>query len=492
MDNAKTGLVTVLLGVTTLALGCEGQCLDDHCDPVIEFSRNAMGRGVDLLFVVDNSETMLAEQARLAAQFPELIRAVATGDLDTDGTRDFYSAHGLHLGVVTADMGAGGHALTSCSEPAFGDDGVLRSEAGSSIDGCRDSYPRFLRLSSGEDIASVGQDAGCLVQAGMDGCTVTQPLEAALKAVTPSDSEVRFPGNSFGHADGENFGFARFSSLLVIVLLTDGEDCSTADVGLFDPDSPFYSGSVDTRCVEYPNALNPVSRYVDELLSNGGNPLLTVIAGVPPSLIENPGNADFDRVLQDPTMQYALDPEDPDRLRPSCTTLDGDPALPPRRLVQAARDIRAGGGQAILGSICDADIGGLVRAVAERIGWHFTVDCFSERFVRDEAGRIDCELIEILRAEGAGSRCGEIPGRVRIGEELDGSGRALETCRVTQFAAADGEVPVGPGWYYDDSSEAVRTQCGPTGSSFRYTKGALPAVGATYRFRCAASAVPSP
>lgn len=79
-------------------------------------------------------------------------------------------------------------------------------------------------------------------------CSVTQFLESALKAI-----------------DGRNPGFIRSDSLLLVWILADAEDCSTADATLWEPAlwkneyaAPLF------RCYEPPaGLLHPIQRYVD-------------------------------------------------------------------------------------------------------------------------------------------------------------------------------------------------------------------------------------
>ena len=107
---------------------------------------------VDLLFVIDNSESMTEEQAALRAEIPNLVRSLVTGDRDRDGTPDFPPVKSLQVGVVTTDMGTGPYMPgTSC--PAFvpGDDGLLQTvprdpPAGLS---CMASYPPFQTFDQG-------------------------------------------------------------------------------------------------------------------------------------------------------------------------------------------------------------------------------------------------------------------------------------------------------------------------------------------------------
>jgi hypothetical protein len=57
---------------------------------------------VDLLFVVDDSQSMQEEQTNLGAQLPELVHVLTSGELDAEHT---FNPVDLHVGVVSTDMG---------------------------------------------------------------------------------------------------------------------------------------------------------------------------------------------------------------------------------------------------------------------------------------------------------------------------------------------------------------------------------------------------
>ena len=99
---------------------------------------------VDLLFMVDNSNSMTEEQASLTSEFPRMINILASGDFDQDGDfagdgeagdEDFRPVRDLNVGVITSDMGAGGFTLPTCRAADFGDDGILRSQGRTDIPG---------------------------------------------------------------------------------------------------------------------------------------------------------------------------------------------------------------------------------------------------------------------------------------------------------------------------------------------------------------------
>src|SRR5262245_31410464 len=62
-------------------------------------------REVDLMFVVDNSNSMAHAQRIFRESFPKLVEAIVTGDSDGDGTVEFPPVESLRSVVITTDMG---------------------------------------------------------------------------------------------------------------------------------------------------------------------------------------------------------------------------------------------------------------------------------------------------------------------------------------------------------------------------------------------------
>ena len=315
---------------------------------------------IDLLFMIDNSGSMVEEQASLGAQLPRLFTVLATGDVDGDGVQEALPAPSIHAGVITSDMGTGGFVVPTCAEPNFGDDGILHTRGNTARAGCNPTYPPFVDFTAGGNVAQASNDFACVAVAGSGGCGFEQQLDAVLKALTPSTSEIRFATGTSGHGDLENSGFLRPDSLLAIVLVTDEEDCSVADPELFNPDSSIYPGDLNLRCFQYPSAVLPTSRYVDGLIAlRAARPwMLTfaAITGIPARLsMGDPYAIDYDAILADPEMQEQIDPAMPTRLTPSCNVPGRGVAFAPRRIVTVARDLSARGATGIVQSICQED-----------------------------------------------------------------------------------------------------------------------------------------
>ena len=91
--------------------------------------------GVDVLFVVDNSNSMDREQDILAEQINIMLRDLIDPPVGSDQL-----VEDLHVGVVTTDMGTGGYTITTCDNPMTGDNGVLQNRDHGIIDGCQPVY----------------------------------------------------------------------------------------------------------------------------------------------------------------------------------------------------------------------------------------------------------------------------------------------------------------------------------------------------------------
>lgn len=192
---------------------------------------------IDLLFVVDSSPTMAEEQRELVAGAGSLFAALGT--LPT-GLPD------LHVGVISTDVGLGTAAdgLPGSQCRTAGDDGRLH---GADTCGVTAGF-----LTDAPDVdggrrrnyqGALADAFACLAAVGTGGCTYAQPLVALERAVALD--RLRPSGQRFLRAD----------ALLVVVLLTDDDDCSVISPGLFaDPDGTIVSPLgplTDFRCFEF-------------------------------------------------------------------------------------------------------------------------------------------------------------------------------------------------------------------------------------------------
>lgn len=196
MESRRNRIAT---GLAIAAIGLIGTgCFERALRPVNPCTRANVGETisvesvdeVDLLFMIDNSNSMAEEQASITAEIPRLVRILATGDSSNppDGTQDFAPVRSLHIGVITSDMGTGGNAVPTCDRGTFGtrlgDDGILLTR--SRVTGCMATFPAIFDFNRGEDADAFAANVACVATTGTGGCGFEQQLDAVLKAVSPS------------------------------------------------------------------------------------------------------------------------------------------------------------------------------------------------------------------------------------------------------------------------------------------------------------------
>jgi len=197
-----------------------------------------INRDIDILFVVDNSGSMAEEQSSLANNFQRFINVLENieGGLPN-----------VNLGVVSTDVGAGPFPISGCS--GNGDNGVLQSVRGEAApSGCPTPSGPFIQdwdNGAGGRIqnytGTLADTFSCIAQLGISGCGFEQPLESMRRALNGS-----VPGNGT---------FLRPSAFLAVIIISDEDDCSTADTGMFDTSSTTVSDPLGPlssyRCTEY-------------------------------------------------------------------------------------------------------------------------------------------------------------------------------------------------------------------------------------------------
>lgn len=221
--------VRIALLIPLIAAACDGKVVDDR--PPNEVPPGPLSaeinRSVDVLFVVDDSGSMAEEQIALGeamGAFESALQLVGGGRID------------LHVGVVSTNMGAV-DGLSQCG--ASGDDGRLLG-----ADCTADGAP-FVAARTGRDgletnaVGDMGSTLACMTRLGTAGCGFESPLGAL---------ERSFAANA-------DSGFFRDDAALMIVMLTDEDDCTAIDPALFsDPEADITSelGPLSSfRCFEH-------------------------------------------------------------------------------------------------------------------------------------------------------------------------------------------------------------------------------------------------
>ncbi len=269
-------------------------------------------RNVDILFVIDNSVSMVDEQSALVSQFDSFIAQLETlsGGLPN-----------VHIGVVTTDVGLGGISVSwlSCGE-RDGEDGLLQAgrncfESGdaryiqniANVNGTRTiNYPENKTLK---------ETFSCIARVGIEGCAYEAPLEAIRRAL-----------------DGRhqaNLGFVREDALLVIIVVADEDDCSVknatialnedGNTGLYSPlgpltefrcfefgvlcDEPARTVGIKTNCKSHPNSpyVYDVQEYIDFVFDLKADPSQILVAGIIGKNMDGP--LDSVEVTNGPSLQ---------------------------------------------------------------------------------------------------------------------------------------------------------------------------------------------
>ena len=428
---------------------------------------------IDILVVVDNSFSMAEEQDNLTKSFPLFVSDLLDPPIDpVTGLPVRPPVTDLHLGVVSSDMGTGGYSVETCSDPIDGDDGVLLHEPHPALPGCDPAYPDYLQYESptpdDDDIYKLCRDFECIATLGIDGCGFEQQLKAAARAL-------------IDHRDGANAGFLRNDSFLLLLFLTDEEDCSVApgSEGIFDTlDSSL--GHLNLRCFHHPYMVEPIDTYVtafQSLRTDPGNLLLAFFVGVPIGEQCEGFGDEIPTCLDHPDMVEMVDPVSMTRLTPSCVTSMGE-AYPPRRFVQIAQGL---GSQALVTSLCrdnyDPAMSSLTGKMHEVIAWQFhrtiPIDASPDPG-HDCTCAIPCRLVEALsnddpcpepkpcyEPDGHGTGCApplrDSAGRLHSLCEIYQSGTRVSPCSpgsppgcddpsITHLADGPGWGYMGPGW----------------------------------------------
>ncbi len=197
---------------------------------------------VDLLFLVDDSQSMAPKQEALKARFPDLINqldAFAMG-----GQKASY-----HIGVVTSDLGAPGIGCGSNLGGKLQQRGLAKTNAAGCQGPVGKSYIEYDQRTGADNFSSTGQSLAqtfaCMASvvdpegtpAGHYGCGFEAQLEAVYRALHDPIPE--------------NVGFLRPGAILAVVWITDEDDCSvdpTSDLFAVDPSlGPLNS----YRCARY-------------------------------------------------------------------------------------------------------------------------------------------------------------------------------------------------------------------------------------------------
>ncbi len=214
---------------------------------------------VDILFEIDNSNSMGANQTQLASQFSVLINQLVSPPTDPTTHAPLYPpVASMHVGVISQDLGTPGSQVPSCANSDLGDNGNLNpirnglsqqqhepwttAPAGIRPARCMgndpNQYPSFLTF----DASQIGpshptyqsdfrDDFVCNAFLYINGCGLEAQIESAYRALV-----IHNPRDTPGNMD-VNAGFMRDNSVLAIVIVSDEEDGSVRDCRFAERDA---------------------------------------------------------------------------------------------------------------------------------------------------------------------------------------------------------------------------------------------------------------
>jgi hypothetical protein len=426
----------------------------------------ATTRAADILFVIDNSHSMKEEQESLARNFGNFINVLngIQGGLPS-----------IHIGVVTTDLGIGGHTSDQCD--GEGDRGLLQQTP--RVEGCQppnDPYIRDTALPGGERdrnyTGSLAEAFSCIAQVGIGGCGVEQHLEAMKLALSRP----------------ENQGFLRQDAYLAVVILADEDDCSAnrAEI-VFNPDpeqahinsplGPFNS----FRCTEFgvlcdnatlPRAAGDYRTCVPRTDSYMNDPIsywnfLKGLKSSPSLLI---GAV----IAGNPTpFGVGLTERGAPNLKPSCQSANGvaDPGI----RLKAFSDQFGDHGAFI--SICQDDLSVAIQTVADLLARIIGTECLQ--------GRIDARDVD---ASNPGTQLACHVADVRFSGTANETEKAIPRCRMVSAETPDttGTSSDRPCWWVTPNTDKCSTS--PTQLELKIERGGDDApIGTSVISRCRVS-----
>jgi hypothetical protein len=350
---------------------------------------------IDLLFVVDDSASMVEEQASLAANFPRFMAA-----LEKTGAPD------LHIGVITTDMGAGGIDQDKCQ--GVGDAGRFQIQAGCpvSADG-----PRFLRIDAAGNKNFTGTLAdtfACVALVGKEGCGYEHQLQSlryALSDNNPGFREFLRPEAHLGIVvisdeddcsadfDATLFNEARAGQNPNLRCATAGHACGGTKVPATAMTAPLASCTAAPQATTDPerkSSLINVATFVDHVKAQKAPGRRTIVAGI----FGYSKNAD--------TKSYTIGPGNGGLdLMPICATGAGK-AAPAIRLKAF---VDAFGGDGSWHDICGADLSEAMKEIGDAINVRINDTCLARRPVDIDptTPKLDVECVITEQKPGATS-----------------------------------------------------------------------------------------
>ncbi len=339
--------------------------------------QQTLNRDIDIVFMVDDSNSMAPLQKKLKTNFPAFMDVLKALPLPN-----------VHIAVISSDLGAGKTGAPGCNATG-GDQGKFQFAQKDPVV-CANA-----QLKAGQNyIANINglanytgdiSDAfSCIAGLGDTGCGLEHQFGSVLRAL----------GADGSGAPMENAGFLRQEAWLAVILITNEDDCSAPrDSDVFNSNSRYVSdplgpltsyrcnlvghtcdgaappkgpGGPFNNCVSNENGqllrVADVVAGIKGLKADPSKILVAAITGPPkPYTVANTGTPNNDDTA----------PAWPE-VGHSCTQPDGTYADPSVRIWQW---IQAFGGNGVFESICNASFTPALQGIAEEIGKKIGSQC---------------------------------------------------------------------------------------------------------------------
>ncbi len=443
MKRMILGALVIVVGLAISVASCMDRQPAPVCPVPTEVSINKSlvsgFDGVDLLVVVDNSGSMAEEQAILSTGFFTLVNSLMNPISGPDWP--YPEVENMRVAMVSSDIGLqfgadhstdgfpyGDTKVPTCTDQdAKGDDGRFQTNMDGTVEiasgqiKCADNgqqCPEEWNCDDekcvspsgdaeqvncpqlgGEAIwaqtvvetknAGLATQVACLSQLGTGGCGVEQQLESSVRALSRNDAQ-----NSF----------MKDSHLLAVLIVSDEEDCSIEDKGLFstpqwesgtlpsddNPDKGLLNTACNLPAENETDYLFGTGRYWTELVGlkkdQARAVIFAAIVGVPiddNSTCEGRGG-DLGGCLGHADMKLDIGLFENDQgnefkhFEAACTRDDSDgnlvtSARPGRRYVKVAEDFGANG---YVYSICNEDWSPAMKEIAKVIAENIGSQCY--------------------------------------------------------------------------------------------------------------------
>jgi hypothetical protein len=400
-----------------------------------------LNREIDILFMVDNSSSMLPLQAKLLAQFPvfmNVLKMLPAGDGSGMALPD------IHVAVISSDTGPGKFDLGAYHCAYAGDRGQFRSDPRGTCTASpfKDPNQHFLSASMNQAVTNYNGDITaaftCIAALGDQGCG----FEGQLKS-------VRWALDPFNVPAG-NEGFLRPEAFLAVILITNEDDCSVPDDSdMVDPTQTTMASTLGPlwswRCNEFghlcqdasgnlvPPARGPATNLQGCVSNDGPSGKLTKLTdeiSFLKSLKSDPNQIFVAAIAGLPTpysvemIMQGNDTELHPNVVHSCTEPDGTYADPSVRIGQW---VSAFGNHGLLDKICTDTFAPSLMQIATELSKLLGPQCIGNNLVDTD-----------LNTPGIQPECQVVDQYVQNGKTIP---------NVLQSCASNGNTP--PCWSFD-------------------------------------------